>query len=87
MSSEGRLVVNGELNQSVAVSAAVARLAGTGQMGKGTFFGSVEPGGTAFPDYGAMGFSGAGYLRCRLDLHAPEIRAGSRATGSTSAAR
>lgn len=53
----GRLVVNGELNHFIALGG-TGRLAGTGLMGEGYFLGSVEPGGTAFPDYGTMAFAG-----------------------------
>lgn len=55
MVTEGRLVVNGELNGLVLVSNG-ARIAGTGQIQTGEIFGTVEPGGTAFPDYGTIGF-------------------------------
>jgi len=56
--SEGRLVMHGSTSQSISVLN-TGRLAGTGLMGSGDFFGSVEPGGTTFPNYGAMGFTGA----------------------------
>lgn len=71
----GRLVVNGELNHFIALGGG-ARLAGTGLMGEGYFLGSVEPGGTAFPDYGTMAFTGPVTFDAG-STYMPEISVGS----------
>lgn len=71
----GRLVVNGEVNHFIALGGS-ARLAGTGLMGEGYFLGSVEPGGTAFPDYGTMGFTGPITFDAG-STYVPEISVGS----------